>query len=175
MKKDLVFALDIGTTSAKAVLFELDGKLVASAERMITSNYPETGRVEQNPIEIERASVGAIHDCMKKSNRRKEEVLTLGISCAMHSLICVNENYEPLSQALIWADGRSNEQAKKLRETVGDSVYANTGLPNHPMSPLSKLLWMKETNFEPYQQAAYFISVKEYVLQKWFGHSVIDY
>jgi gluconokinase len=175
MKKDLVFALDIGTTSAKAVLFELDGKLVASAERMITSKYPQTDRVEQDPIEIERASVGAIHDCMKKSNRKKDEVLTLGISCAMHSLICVNENYEPLSQALIWADGRSNEQAKKLRETVGDSIYANTGLPNHPMSPLSKLLWMKETNFEPYHQAAYFISVKEYVLQKWFGRSMVDY
>ena len=48
-------------------------------------------------------------------------------------------------------------------------------LPNHPMSPLSKLLWMKETNFEPYQQAAYFISAKEYVIQKWFGRSLIDY
>jgi gluconokinase len=37
------------------------------------------------------------------------------------------------------------------------------------------LLWMKETNFEPYRQAAYFISVKEYVLQKWFGRSMVDY
>ena len=127
MSKDLVLALDIGTTSAKAVLFELNGKLVAEAERMVTSYYPHTEWVEQDPIEIERASVGAINDVMKKSNWKQDDVLTLGISCAMHSLICVDANYNPLSQALIWADGRSNEQAKKLKETVGDSIYANTG------------------------------------------------
>ena len=43
------------------------------------------------------------------------------------------------------------------------------------MSPLSKLLWMKETNFEPYHKATYFMSVKEYVIQKWFGRRLIDY
>ena len=63
MSKDLVLALDIGTTSAKAVLFELNGKLVAEAERMVTSNYPHAEWVEQDPIEIERASVSAINDC----------------------------------------------------------------------------------------------------------------
>ena len=87
MKKDLVLALDIGTTSAKAVIFGLEGKLVAEAERMITSYYPQTDWVEQDPIEIERASVGAINDCMKKLNHKNDDVLTLGISCAMHSLI----------------------------------------------------------------------------------------
>src|SRR5690606_4183718 len=58
---------------------------------------------------------------------------------------------------------------------AGDEIYANTGLPNHPMSPLSKLLWMKETNFEPYHKATYFMSAKEYVIQKWFGVRKIDY
>ena len=43
------------------------------------------------------------------------------------------------------------------------------------MSPLSNLLWMKETGFEPYHKAAYFISAKEYVIQKWFGQQLIDY
>ena len=93
----------------------------------------------------------------------------------MHSLICVDANYQPLSQAIIWADGRSNQQAKALKQTNGDEIYAKTGLPNHPMSPLSKLLWMKETAFEPYQLATYFMSVKEYVIQKWFGRRLIDY
>ena len=175
MVRELVIALDIGTTSAKAVIFELNGKLVAEAERMINSHYPHRGWVEQDPKEIERSSVGAIKDVMGKANIKQDELLTLGISCAMHSIICVDDNYEPLSQALIWADGRSNEQAKELKATTGNEVYAKTGLPNHPMSPLSKLLWMKETNFGPYNEAAYFISAKEYVIQKWFGQRLIDY
>lgn len=175
MTRELVMALDIGTTSAKAVIFELNGKLVAEAERMITSYYPQAGWVEQDPVEIEQSSVGAIKDVMDKANIKQEELLTLGISCAMHSLICVDNDYNALSKAIIWADGRSTEQAKELKQTVGNEIYAQTGLPNHPMSPLSKLLWMKETGFEPYKKAAYFISAKEYVIQKWFGQQLIDY
>lgn len=175
MPKELVIALDIGTTSAKAVIFELNGKLVAEAEKMITSYYPHSGWVEQDPVEIERSSVGAIKDVIGKANIQPEELLTLGISCAMHSLICVDANHQPLSQAIIWADGRSNPQAKALKQANGDEVYAKTGLPNHPMSPLSKLLWMKETAYEPYELATYFMSVKEFVIQKWFGRRLIDY
>lgn len=176
MSKNLVLALDIGTTSAKAVIFEKNGKLVVEAERMITSHYPEQEWVEQDPIEIELASRGAIQDAMKKGNLAPEDLSAMGFSAAMHSLICVDENYNPLSNAIIWADGRSLKQARELRATIaGDEIYANTGLPNHPMSPLSKLLWMKETNFEPYHKATYFMSAKEYVIQKWFGVRKIDY
>lgn len=175
MAKKLVLALDIGTTSAKAVVFEQNGKLVAEAERMITSHYPEPEWVEQDPIEIEAASRQAIQDVMKKRNIERDDVCAMGISAAMHSLVCVDEQFKPLSSAIIWADGRSIDQVSELRRTVGDEIYANTGLPNHPMSPLSKLLWMKETNFEPYQKAAYFMSAKEYVIQQWFGVRKIDY
>ena len=77
MSRELVIALDIGTTSAKAVVFELNGKLVAEAERMITSHYPHPGWVEQDPVEIERSSVGAIRDVMGKANIKQEELLTL--------------------------------------------------------------------------------------------------
>lgn len=175
MPRQLVIALDIGTTSAKAVIFELNGKLVAEAERMITSYYPRVGWVEQNPVEIEQSAVGAIKDVIAKANIKQDELLTLGISCAMHALICLDDQYQPLSQAIIWADGRSNQQAQELKKTVGQEIYTKTGLPNHPMSPLSKLLWMKETAFEPYEQASYFMSTKEYIIQKWFGRRLIDY
>lgn len=175
MTEKFVLALDLGTTSAKAVVFEQNGKLVAEAERMITSYYPEPDWVEQNPNEIEMAARKAVKDVMKKGNIASKNLQAMGFSAAMHSLICVDEQFNPLSNVMIWADGRSLEQARELRATIGDEIYANTGLPNHPMSPLCKLLWMKETNFEPYQKAAYFMSAKEYVIQKWFGVRKIDY
>src|SRR5690625_1654522 len=117
MTNELVLALDIGTTSAKAVLFELDGKLIVEAERMITTHYPEQGWAEQDVIEIELSSIGAIRDVVDKTKIKGDEPIALGISCAMHSLICVDQNGLPLSQALIWADGRSIEQVKRLKTT----------------------------------------------------------
>lgn len=175
MAEEYVLALDIGTTSTKAVIFKCDGKLVAEAERMITSHYPKSGWVEQDPAEIERSSVGAIRDVMEKASIQPTDLVTIGFSTAMHSLICMGANDEPLSRAMIWADGRSKEQAQELKQTIGHDIYAKTGLPNHPMSPLSKLLWMKATDFKPYHEASYFMSIKEYIIQKWFDRRLIDY
>src|SRR5690625_5829371 len=93
----------------------------------------------------------------------------------MHSLICVDQDFNPLSNVIIWADGRSSQQAKELKQGNGAEIYKRTGLPNHPMSPLSNLIWMKETDFAPYKEATYFISAKEYVIYKWFGRRLIDY
>jgi gluconokinase len=175
MSGEFVIGLDIGTTSSKACVFNVHGKLIAEVEKMITSHYPQQGWVEQDPNEIERSSVLAIREAIEKAAIGKDELLSLGFSAAMHSLVCVNDEGRPLSPALIWADGRSNAQAEKVSETIGSSVYAITGTPIHPMTPFVKLLWMKETNYEPYQQAAYFMSIKEYLLHCWFGQRVIDY
>ncbi|RBW70067.1 gluconokinase [Bacillus taeanensis] len=175
MAKEFVIGVDIGTTSVKAVVFNLNGSVIAEAEKLIPSDYPEQGWVEQNPIEIEQFSVQAVKAAVEKAGIQKDEITAVGFSSAMHSLLCVDEKGEPLSQALIWADGRSLEQAEQLKKEKGYEIYSKTGLPNHPMSPLSKLLWMKETEYEPYVQANYFLSIKEYVLLKWFNQRVIDY
>lgn len=175
MLRELVIGLDIGTTSVKAVIFDLTGKLIAEAEDMIATYYPESEWAEQNPKEIELSSVKVMKAAVEKAKAKEEELLTVGISCAMHSLICVDENNEPISQMLIWSDGRSNKQADNLMNTKGKDVFLKTGTPIHPMSPLVKLRWMKETNYEPYQKAAYFMTMKEYLVQKWFGERVIDY
>lgn len=175
MDKPYVLALDIGTTSAKAVIFDMTGVVINQAERKITSYYPQDDWVEQDPVEIELACVLAIQEAVSKTDIPSSEIIGMGLSCAMHSLICVDENFKPLSRAMIWADGRSSKQVEELKKTDGYSFYRRTGVPIHPMSPFTKLLWMKENRFEPYEEATYFISVKEYVLYQWFNRRVIDY
>lgn len=175
MSSEYVMGLDIGTTSVKACVFTLKGKLVAEVEKMNTSSYPHQGWVEQDPIEIEQAAIQAIREVIEKAAIEKKELVTIGFSAAMHSLICTDEEGTPISPALIWADGRSYEQAEKIMKTLGDQVYSQTGTPVHPMTPFVKLVWMKETVYEPYKRARYFMSIKEYLLQCWFGKRVIDY
>jgi len=175
MSRELVIGLDIGTTSAKAVIFDLDGKLIAEAEEMVTTHYPETDWAEQDPVEVEKASLQAMKQVVELAKAKPEELLTVGLCAAMHSLICVDEEMNPLSQMLIWSDKRSSHIADRLIETKGNEIYAKTGTPIHPMTPLLKLMWMKEENFEAYEKATYFMSMKEYLLVKWFGERVVDY
>ncbi|MEC0239033.1 gluconokinase [Paenibacillus dokdonensis] len=144
MSRELVIGLDIGTTSVKACVFNIHGKLIAEAEEMNAFHYPQQGWVEQDPA-------------------------------AMHSLAIVDEQGQPLSPALIWADGRSSDQADRVSGSKGREIYARTGTPIHPMTPLLKLLWMKETRYEPYLHAAYLMSIKEYLIYCWFGERMIDY
>jgi gluconokinase len=174
-EKKYVLGLDIGTTSAKAVLFQKNGLVVAENENAYPVYHPNPSWVEQNPYEIEQAAIAAISGAVLKSGINKNKILCVGISSAMHSLICMNQQHEAISPSITWADGRSVEQAKQVQETVGKSLYLKTGTPIHPMSPLSKLVWMKEVNYEPYLKSAKFISIKEFLLHRWFGKYMVDY
>ncbi|MGN7492540.1 gluconokinase [Paenibacillus sp. SAF-054] len=175
MPRELVMGLDIGTTSVKACVFDIHGKLIAEAEEMNAFHYPQQGWAEQDPAAIERSAVKAIREAVNKADIGKDELISLGFSAAMHSLVAMDEQVKPLSPALIWADGRSAGQAERMTAEAKSEIYARTGTPIHPMTPFMKLLWMKETGYEPYRKAAYFMSVKEYLIYSWFGVRKIDY
>lgn len=173
--RELVIGLDIGTTSVKAVVFETKGAIVAEAEEYIETIHPKSGWSEQKPEAIEQAAVLSLAKAVQKADILEGEWTSVGISAAMHSLICLDESGNPLSNAIIWSDGRASDEAEGLRKNGGDQVYQNTGTPIHPMTPLTKLMWMKNTGYEPYEQAASFVSIKEYITRKWFGETYIDY
>src|SRR5690349_1056217 len=126
MSKEFVIGIDIGTTSVKACVFNINGDLISEVEKMNTFHYPQQGWVEQDPVEIERSAVLAVREAIDKAAIGKDEILSIGFSAAMHSLICVNKQGKPISPALIWADGRSYAQAENVLETIGQSIYLKT-------------------------------------------------
>lgn len=175
MTRELVIGLDIGTTSAKAVAFDVGGRLITEAETMIETYHPVLGWAEQNPKEVEEAATTALGDAIKKLNAKEDHILAIGLSCAMHSLVCVDEHYEPLSPMLLWSDTRASGVAEQLNRGYGKKIYKKTGTPIHPMTPLTKLIWMKENQYSAYIDAAYFMTMKEYLIAKWFDERVTDY
>ncbi len=169
-----VIGLDLGTTSAKSVIFNLDGQVEAEHEEGYSLEHPQVGYAEQDPLLIEAAALKAMKDSIEKAQISKEQILTVGMSTAMHSLICMNEAGDPLSPSIIWADARSSAEAVSLKESHPD-LYIRTGTPLHPMAPLSKLVWMKNCNYEPRKLASFFVSIKEFLIYRWFGEKVVDY
>ncbi|WP_078428428.1 gluconokinase [Alkalihalobacterium alkalinitrilicum] len=168
--------LDIGTTSAKAVLFTKEGHVISESEETYPVYHPEPSWVEQNPIKIESSAINALKNIVEKAGVSRTDIRVVGISSAMHSLICMDEDGHAISPSITWADGRSVHQAEKVKSTNnGVDIYLKTGTPIHPMSPLIKLIWMKETNYPPYSKTSKFISIKEYLIKKWFNEYIVDY
>ncbi|WP_100374492.1 gluconokinase [Bacillus sp. FJAT-45037] len=176
MTKKLVIGVDIGTTSAKSVLFEQNGTVVTESEKPLSTVHPKKGWAEQCPLEIEKAVLSTLRQVVEQATKSGHQISSIGLSAAMHTLICVNENWEPLSPSIIWADGRSTEQAERIKQSeVGHLLYQRTGTPIHPMSPFTKLIWMKENENKAYLEAKRFVSIKEFITGRWFQQAAVDY
>lgn len=173
---DVVIGLDIGTTSTKAVVFGPRGVIRAAYHSGYPISHPYPTWAEQDPDVIVEAAIDAIRYALLKSRAQQKDVIAVGISAAMHSLIAVDAAGRPLTKSIIWADNRSMEQANHInRHLEGHRIYRRTGTPIHPMSPLPKLMWLKENNPEVFRNAAKFISIKEYLLYRFFHRYIVDY
>ena len=169
-----VIGVDIGTTSTKSVLYSARGKLIQQHAVGYPLDASTPGAAVQDPDEIFQAVVTTVKQVVAKAEVKRSDILCLSFSAAMHSLILVDRQGQLLTPSLTWADNRSAKWAEKLKENGGQEIYARTGTPIHPMSPLVKLMWLRHSNPE-WQQAAKFISIKEYVFWQLFGEYVIDY
>ncbi|CEG29068.1 gluconokinase [Bacillus sp. B-jedd] len=171
-----VIGLDIGTTSTKASIFAKTGRFIASAAVGYPIIHPQPDWAEQDPDAIYSAVLESVRSAIISAKIDAGELLGIGISSAMHSIMAVDENGKPLTNSIIWADNRSWKYAEELKaQPLGTEIYLKTGTPIHPMSPLSKLLWMKNEQPELFSKTHKWISIKEYITWKWFGEYFVDY
>lgn len=171
-----MIGIDMGTTSTKAVLFEENGKVVTSANEEYPLYTPDASIAEQDPDQIFEAVLQSVRKCMEKSGARPEQVMFAAFSSAMHSIIAVDHDGNPLTACITWADNRSAAWASKLKKEMnGHEIYLRTGTPVHPMSPLTKLIWLREDQPEIFNRTSKFISIKEYVTAKLFHKYVVDH
>ncbi len=171
-----VVGVDIGTTSTKAVVFDLDGKVKGDETVGYPLHTPAPGIAEQDPEEIFGATVAAIRGAVAAAGAAAGDIRSVGFSAAMHSLIAVDGDGRPLTASITWADTRSSGSAERiLREMDGLQVYMRTGTPVHPMSPLAKLVWMRGNMPDVFRRAARFVGIKEYVFFRLFGTWLVDH
>jgi len=174
--KQYMIGIDIGTTSTKAVLFEENGQVVVTANEEYPLYTPTPSIAEQNPDEIFQAVISSVKQVIQNSGIESSRVMFVSCSSAMHSVIPIDHEGLPLMRCLTWADNRSAEWAVRLkRDMGGHEVYMRTGTPIHPMSPLTKLMWLRHDHPETFSKSAKFISIKEYVLAKLFNEYVVDH
>ena len=170
---DYILGIDIGTGSTKAVGVGVNRVVLESSQFFYPTAASQPGYSEQNPEQIWEAFKQSILEVVQKIG---ENPLTISLSCAMHSLIAVDINGNALAPMITWADSRSADIAEHLLSSpLGMELYKLTGTPIHAMSPLCKLIWIRENQPQLFKRTFKFISIKEYIWYKLFNVFECDY
>lgn len=168
-----LIGIDIGTGSTKAVAVKISGEVLHSTQVSYPIYSPELTYSEQAPELIWQAFVKCV---LRLIDHLKENPVGIVLSSAMHSVIPVDEQGNPLMNMITWADNRSSSIAKKLRSSpLGERIYIQNGTPIHAMTPVCKIKWLQENKPELFEKTFKFISIKEFIWFNLFGVYEADY
>ena len=148
-----LIGLDIGTSSAKTVILDRQGRLRAWAEQEYGLAAPQPEWAEQDPQTWVAAAADTIRSALAQAGCAPGEVAGIGLSGQMHGLVCVDAAGRPLRPALIWADRRSKAQVVELQAQIGAARLAEwTGNPLATGFMLPSWMWLRQ--HEPQVAAA---------------------
>jgi glycerol kinase len=139
-----VLALDQGTTSSRAIIFDQTGKAVASAQRELRQHYPQPGWVEHDPDEIWRSQRETAREAMRESGLKPEDLVACGIANQRETTIVWDrQTGQPIHNAIVWQDRRTAALCAELKEVGAESlIRERTGLVLDPYFSGTKVAWI---------------------------------
>jgi glycerol kinase len=143
---EYVIALDQGTTSSRAILFDREGMPRAVAQREFEQHFPRPGWVEHDPTEIWSSQAAVIDDVLARSGVAPRDVAAAGITNQRETTIVWDRrSLEPVHNAIVWQDRRTADMIEALRaDGLESEVQARTGLVLDAYFSASKLAWLLE-------------------------------
>lgn len=128
--RTFLLALDQGTTSSRAILFDRNGRIVASAARTLTQHYPKAGYVEHDGMEILSTQLDAVREVLSRMEVQRGEVACIGITNQRETtLVWDKASGRPMHPAIVWQCRRTAPLCEQLlREGMGDYIRSATGL-----------------------------------------------
>ena len=151
----VVMAIDQGTTSTRAMLFDHSGSVVGMAQKEHEQFYPKPGWVEHDPLEIWAATQEVIEKVLAETGISKEDIAAVGITNQRETtLVWDKTTGKPYYPAIVWQDTRTDMICNKLAEEGGQDRFRSvTGLPLATYFSGPKIAWMLE-NIPDLRQAA---------------------
>ena len=123
-EKKYVMAIDQGTTSSRAILFDHGGQIVSVGQKEHEQIFPKAGWVEHNPIEIWDNIRACVADALQKAQVNRHEVAAVGITNQRETVVVWDKNTgEPVYNAIVWQDTRTSQIIRELAGEEGMSKY----------------------------------------------------
>jgi xylulokinase len=175
---EITLAHDLGTTGNKATLFTPDGTLLASHYFPYATDHPRPGWAEQDPADWQRAFIESTRAVLSQAGVRAKDLAAVTFSGHMLGCIPVRCNGELIRRkALLWADYRSEKQARAIEERIGwEAFYRRTGGGLElALYPAAKLMWLKKNEPQVYKEARWFLGTKDWLTSWLTGRFVTDF
>jgi glycerol kinase len=139
-----ILALDQGTTSSRAIVFDQDGAIKAVAQKEFTQHFPAAGWVEHDPQEIWASQIGVAVEALGRAQVRPKQIAAIGITNQRETTIVWDrETGEPVHNAIVWQDRRTADYCERLKaEGAGETIQAKTGLLLDAYFSASKIRWI---------------------------------
>lgn len=164
MSGDLVAAVDLSTTGSKCVLWDAQGKAVATGRAPLDLAVPFAGAGEQDPVQWWVATVAAVSAAAAQADASR--IRGIAIANQRETFVCLDESGSPLRPAMLWLDRRAS---REVEEHGTPQVHEITGKPVNPTPAYYKLLWLRRHEPAVLERAAHVVDVHGYLVQRMTG------
>ena len=167
--------IDLGTSSVKLLLIQNDGTVLSSVSKEYPVSYPKSGWSEQNPEDWLRQTLAGLAELLATEHAVKSQIRGIGIGGQMHGLVVLDKENKVIRPAILWNDGRTEEETeflntvigkKKLSEYTGNIAFAGFTAP--------KILWMKKHEPEKFEAISKIMLPKDYLVYMLTGAFTTD-
>ncbi|MDO4484301.1 MAG: xylulokinase [Clostridia bacterium] len=159
-----LLGIDLGTSGTKTVLFDTEGKVIASSTVEYPLYQPKNGWAEQDPDDWWRAACTTISSVIAESGVDAGDIAGVSLSGQMHGLVLTDENGNALRKSILWCDGRTGDECAEITEKVGkDRLIAISANPALTGFTAGKILWVRKHEPETYAKACHILLPKDYV------------
>ena len=166
--KQYLIGIDIGTSGTKSVLFDTFGNKVAEATAEYPMAQPQNGWAEQDPLDWWEGAKTTLFAVA--GSAADGEIVGIGLSGQMHSLVLLDEKNEVIRPAILWCDGRTAAECEEIERLVGhDRLIEITANPALTGFTASKLLWVKNHEPENFAKIAHILLAKDYIRYRLTG------
>ncbi|MBE6648615.1 MAG: xylulokinase [Ruminococcaceae bacterium] len=165
---------DLGTSSLKLLLVDSRGEIIRTSVRSYPVYYPNIGWSEQNPDDWWNAFVSGVKELVQ--DICSDEIAGIGVGGQMHGLVVLDEADSVIRPAILWNDGRTDEETAYLNEVVGkkklSELTANIAFAGFTTP---KILWLQKNEPENFRRISKIMLPKDYINYKLTGVHCTDY
>ncbi len=144
----LILAIDQGTTSSRAIVFDQSGTIIATSQQEFRQIFPADGWVEHHPLEIWETTLTTAREALQTAEQKGGKVSAIGITNQRETtLLWDRQTGQTIGNAIVWQDRRTSDQCQKLKEKSLEKIFTErTGLLLDPYFSGTKLAWILDKN-----------------------------
>jgi len=176
MVNDYLLGLDQGSTTCRAVLYDLEAHIVAQAYREVYPHHPHPTWAEVEPEDWWQATVAVIQEVLSSSDVDPATIAGVGVTALLHAAVPVDEAGQPLARAMLWMDQRCQPQVEWMIQEHGAEIGAIMGPGRQPSTTVTapKLRWWLENRPEVIRRTYKFLWPKDFLRYRLTGAMASD-